>query len=93
MSNKRKRYREEFKRQIVELKEHGKRVSEISSEYGIAEAMIYRWVKLYGTMVTADDGQVVTAAEIRKLKKKVSQLEMENEILKKATAIFAQKQD
>ena len=35
MVMKRKQYTKEFKRQILELREHGKSVREISSEYGI----------------------------------------------------------
>ena len=35
MVMKRKPYTKEFKRQIIELKEQGKSVREISSEYGI----------------------------------------------------------
>ncbi len=35
MVMKRKQYTKEFKRQILELREQGKSVSEVSSEYGI----------------------------------------------------------
>lgn len=45
MVMKRKQYTKEFKRQILELREQGKSVREISSEYGIRESLIYRWKK------------------------------------------------
>lgn len=93
MSSERKRYEEVFKKQIVELMEQGKSVSEISREYGIRDNILYRWKKTYGVIGKTPEGEVVTVAEHRKLQKRVAQLELENEILKKATAIFARKTD
>ena len=90
---KRKQYTKEFKRQIIELKEQGKTAKEISSEYGIRESLIYRWKKEYGKIGFTEKGETVTVAEYRRLQKKLAQVEMENEILKKATAIFARNQD
>ena len=89
MVMKRKRYTKEFKRQILELREQGKSVREISSEYGIRESLIYRWKKEYGKIGFTEKGETVTVAEYRRLQKKLAQVEMENEILNKATAIFA----
>ena len=37
------------------------------------------------------DKEEITAKEYEKMKKRIAELEMENEILKKATAIFARK--
>ena len=40
------------------------------------------------TPVITEDGKTVTPKEINALEKRIRELEMENEILKKATAIF-----
>ena len=65
----------------------------IPCEYGIRESLIYRWKKEYGKIGSTEKGETVTVAEYRRLQKKLAQVEMENEILKKATAIFARNQD
>ena len=86
------RYPEEFKKQIVDLYNAGTPVSKLSSEYGLIEQTIYKWVKNYSPSQECEDGQTVSIKDYKDLQKKMAQLEMENEILKKATAIFARKQ-
>ena len=81
---KKKSYDEDFKKMIVELYENKKPVVEIKREYGIAEATLYRWIKEYGKIKVANN-------EIKRLKKELAQAKEENEILKKAVAIFTQK--
>jgi transposase len=90
MSSKGNRYTIEFKHQIVELNKSGSSVYKLSREYGIPTGTIYKWIKDL-TPVTTEDGKSITPSEIRALEKRIRELEMENEILKKATAIFAQK--
>ena len=82
---KNKSYDEEFKKMIVELYEsHTTTAANIVREYGIGSAT------LYGKIQTAD-GEVTNNKEIKKLKKEINDLKIENEILKKAMAIFTQK--
>ncbi|MCQ0028956.1 transposase [Pediococcus pentosaceus] len=45
--SKRKRYSVEFKKMIVQLHESGTSVTDLTSEYGIASATIYKWNDLY----------------------------------------------
>ena len=45
--SKRKRYSVEFKKMIVQLYESGTSVTDLTSEYGIASATIYKWNDLY----------------------------------------------
>ena len=67
--------------------------SEAARSLGINATMLGRWVKEH----ESDDGQAfrgngkLTAEqdEVRKLKAQVKKLEMEKEILKKATVFFA----
>ena len=87
-----KRYTEEFKRQIIDLYLAGKPIAQLAEEYGLVEQTIYKWKKLYSPSIEIDEGQTVSLKDYNELQKRVQQLEMENEILKKATAIFAKKQ-
>ncbi len=88
----RKRFPEEFKQQIVDLYNAGTSVTKLASEYGLIEQTIYKWIKLYDPIIEGSNGDTVSMKEYKELQKKMAQIEMENEILKKATAIFARKQ-
>ena len=82
-----KTYDEEFKKTIVELYNSKKPASEIIREYGISSSVLYKWVKEYSPIKT-EDGTITTNKEIQKLKKELMKVKEENEILKKAIAIF-----
>ena len=83
---------EEFKKMIVNLCETSKdkTMSDIAREYGITRTSITQWRKKYGT-ITTSTGITTNNDEILKLQKKNRELELENEILKKAVAIFSKK--
>ena len=83
---------EEFKKMIVNLCETSKdkTMSDIAREYGITRPSITQWRKKYGT-ITTSTGETTNNDEILKLKKRNLELEQENEILKKAVAIFSKK--
>ena len=80
-------YVEDFKRTLVELYHNGKTQSSLIKEYGVSQTALSRWVKQYSTVET-DDGEVLTAKQVKELQKRMAQLEEENQILKKAIAIF-----
>ena len=91
---KRKKYSKEFKLDAVSLViEQGYSPAEAGRSLGINGNMLSRWVKEH----QADDGQAFRGngkltpelEEIRKLKTQVKRLQMEKEILKKATVFFA----
>ena len=92
MAHNGKRYTEEFKRQIIDLYLAGKPVAQFAEEYGLVEQTIYKWKKLYAPSMEIEENQSISLKDYKELEKKVQQLEMENEILKKATAIFARNQ-
>lgn len=48
--------------------------------------------RLYAATIKVDENKTISLKEYNALQKKMRELEMENEILKKATAIFARKQ-
>lgn len=84
---------EEFKKMIVNLCETNKdkTMSDIAREYGITRTSITQWRKKYGT-ITTSTGETTSNDEILKLKKELQQVQLENEILKKAVAIFSKEQ-
>ena len=79
-----------FKKTIVNLYESGKRMADLSREYGVSHTNIRNWINKYGT-ITTSTGEVTNNDEIMKLKKQLREVELENEILKKAVAIFSKK--
>ena len=90
----RKKYPKEFKLDAVSLvTEQGYSRSEAAQSLGINATMLGRWVK----EGQADDGQAFRGSgkltpeqeENRQLKAQVKRLQMEKEILKKATVFFA----
>lgn len=87
-SNRGCRYDEEFKRTLVNLYNNGgKTQSALCQEYGISLTSLSRWIKQY-SIIETDDGEVLTAKQVRELQKRNAQLEEELIILKKAIAIF-----
>jgi len=92
MAHKRTKYTEEFKKQIIDLHLSGKPISQLAKEYGLIEQTVYKWKKLYAPSVEVDQEKSISQKDYLEMQKKIQQLEMENEILKKATAIFARKQ-
>ena len=85
-----KRYDEEFKKTIVDLYNSGKGATELSREYGLANSTIYEWVRDYSPIKT-DDGEITNNKEIKALKKEIAKIKEENELLKKAVAIFSKR--
>lgn len=83
-----RRYDQEYKDMIVELFKSGMSLAELSSEYGIAKSTINGWVKDVKE-IKVDENEVMTLKEIKALKKEMARIKEENEILKKAMAIFA----
>lgn len=86
-----KNYDEEFKKTIVSLYESGKKISELSREYGVGHTNIRNWINKY-QKITTSTGEITNNDEILKLKKELQQVQLENEILKKAVAIFSKQQ-
>ena len=65
----------------------GKTQAALCKEYGVSMTALARWIKQYSTVET-DDGEVLTAKQVKELQKRNAQLEEELLILKKAIAIF-----
>ncbi len=76
------KYDEDFKKSLVLLYQNGKTQSQLSKEYGVSQSALGKWVKQYAT-AEMDDGDVLTAKQVKELQKRNAQLEEENLILKK----------
>lgn len=87
MGSKLTRYDEEFKKSLVDLYHNGKTQVSIYQEYGVSQTALTRWIKQYSSVET-EDGDVLTAKQIKEMQKRMTQLEEENLILKKVIAIF-----
>ena len=83
-----RRYDQDYKDMIVDLFKSGMSVSEISSESGIAKSTINGWIKDVKE-IKVDENEVMTLREVKQLKKEMARIKEENEILKKAMAVFA----
>ena len=84
-----KRYDEDFKQSLVNLYQTAKTQSELCKDYGVSQTALSKWIKQF-SQVKLEDNTVMTAKQIQELQKRNAQLEKENLILKKASAIFMQ---
>ena len=80
----------EFRRRALDLVAMGEPVAQVAKGLGISEGTLRRWMAI----VAVDSGRVEGLAssekrELVELRRKTRVLEMENEILKRATAYFA----
>jgi transposase len=88
-------YPAEFRAKIVELIRSGKNANAIAREYEISRQSIINWLKQADLDAgRRTDGMTsAESAENAKLRKRVRELEIERDILKKATAWFARETD
>jgi transposase len=84
-----KRYDDEFKKSLVDLHLAGKNQSDLCRDYGVSGSALSKWVRQFSE-VKLEDNSILTAKQIQELQKRNAQLEEENLILKKASAIFMQ---
>lgn len=81
----------EFRRRAVELARLGEKpIAQIAKDLGIAESGLRRWMKQADIDEGAKDGLTTDErAELVRLRREKRVLEMEVEILKRASAYFA----
>ena len=79
-------FSEEFKRDAeAQITERGYPVAEVSQRLGVSPYSLYAWKKKFSRPSGGDDKD----AELRRLKRELSRVTEERDILKKATAYFA----
>lgn len=92
----RRRYDAEFKRNAIRLTEEpGRKVVEVARDLGITDKLLYRWradKRLRGELAFPGYGRVNLPPEeqkVRDLEKRLADVTLERDILKKAIAIFS----
>jgi transposase len=84
-------YAPEFRWRVVELVRGGRRVSVVAAEIGVSEATVYRWLQ----QDRIDRGErsglsTVERVELAQARRRIRELETELEIVKGASALFAE---
>ena len=74
---------------IAELVISGQSAKEVSNEYSLSETAVRNWSKSKAPINI--EGDTINLEEIKRIKKENARLKEENDILKKAMAIFATK--
>ena len=95
MSSTRRTYTREFQIEAAKLSYNSdKPVEEIAESLGVSQSSLNRWRREYredpDQAFPGQGQQKERDAEVARLKKELKQAQMENEILKKAAAIFTQ---
>ena len=90
----RKTYSEEFRREAaMQVIDNGYSVTEVADRLGISSKSLYNWVTKYRKPEHLRFSESAEAAELRKLKTELKRVTEERDILKKATAFFANLSD
>jgi|ERR1700709_1673966 transposase len=87
----RRKYDADFKNEVLKMVESGRPVPEIAQSLGIGNNLIYYWVRQAKKSQPLQKEKPVLVFDEEKLalQKRVKELEMEREILKKALGIFS----
>ena len=92
-----KKYDEEFKKEIVYEYQKGATLTDIFKTYGVPKSTVTVWIKKYSEECHYSKPQTkennISSEELRALNRKISELEKENNFLKKAAAFFAKEID
>ena len=89
MTNSRTKYTEEYRRETADyIISTGRPVAAVAAELGLHQKTASRWVTLRKKALNGELPAPVEDAELRALRKRNRELEMENEFLKKAALEF-----
>ena len=90
-------YTEEFKREVLEMAASNEiSIAQLARDLGITPSLIYKWRERY--RVDANSGELKPSAEreaeaeIRRLKRELSVVKQERDILRKAIQVFSRDQ-
>ena len=87
----RRKYDAEFKKEVIKMIESGRSVPEVAQSLGIGNNLIYYWVKRSKkkSILPQTQPDDVFDEDKAALQKRIKELEMERDILKKALGIFS----
>lgn len=90
---KRRAFTPAYKAEVVDLvRASGKSIGAVAKDLGLTETAVRAWVRqadVDGGIGPADALTTAEREELTQLRRRVKTLEMEREVLKKATAFFA----
>ena len=88
-----RKFSDQFKQQMVQLHNSGKPRSEIIKEYDLTPSSLDNWIRRINATGSPKecDNRTPEEVELLKLRKENQRLKMENDILKQAALILAQK--
>ena len=89
---KRRKYEATFKEEVLKMVLNGRAVPEIAQSLGIGENLIYQWKQRNSkssALTPAASFGTAPVEDNQALYKRIRELEMERDILKKALAIFS----
>ena len=105
MSKYRTAYAPEFRQQLIDLVHAGRSANDVAKEFGLHATTVAKWVRLSPSLgapaaaplpkTNAPQGPLNAAErqELVELRRKLRQVQMERDILAKATAWFAGKSE
>ena len=86
-------YTDEFRMETADyVISTGRPITEVSRELGLNDKTVQRWVKKRRDQLAGNAPTKQEPDELRDARKRIRELEMENEFLKKASAFFARSQ-
>ena len=77
-----RKYDEDYKREAVRKIHDGQSVASVSRELGVSQSVLHKWRQQAVEVASGGERELV------ELKRRVRELEMERDILKKAALIF-----
>lgn len=87
----RRKYDADFKKEVLRMIELGRSVPDVAQSLGIGTNLIYQWIKRSKTNKDSSENSsaLFFDAEKAAMHKRIKDLEMERDILKKALGIFS----
>lgn len=85
-----RRYSNEFKEAAVVMVMEGRNPSAVAKDLGVSPQTLAMWIRKHTEKKNPENAKIAELeAELKARNKRIAELEMSNDILKKATAIFA----
>lgn len=87
----RRKYDADFRKEVIKMVESGRKVPDIAQSLGIGTNLIYQWLKRSKATSgsSGNSSDISFDAEKAAMYKRIKDLEMERDILKKALGIFS----
>lgn len=87
----RRKYDADFKKEVLRMIESGRSVPDVAQSLGIGTNLIYQWIKRSKTNKDSSENSSALSFDAEKaaMHKRIKDLEMERDILKKALGIFS----